>query len=114
MKLNYDLLNCTVEQLEQIMGLIENKINPKLYTSVQKWSTQWYNEPNHDELVMCAINEILQGYGVEAIEGEWQNGYWGNIVATYVNMGDTSIPTVILHRDNGYMVGCWGDLVENI
>jgi hypothetical protein len=33
------------------------------------------------------INKLLGGHGTEAIRGEWQNGYWCDIVACYVNFG---------------------------
>lgn len=58
------------------------------------------------------INEILRGYGTEAIRGEWQNGYWCDIVASYVNMGDTYLVTVIHARDKGFLVMSFGDFVE--
>lgn len=58
------------------------------------------------------INTILHGYGVEAIRGEWQNGYWCDIVASYVNMGDTYAITVINARDKGFLVMSVGDFVE--
>jgi hypothetical protein len=113
--LNYDRLSAEFsnEQAEQIHGLIENKINPKLYSSVQKWAKQWHNEPIKDELVMCAINEILNGYGVEVIEGdEWKDYYWQNIVCTYVNMRNSYLLTVIYDRDNGFIFSSIGDLIE--
>src|SRR5665648_480353 len=59
---------------------------------------------------MCAFNQILFGFGIESIEGEWQNGYWCNILLTYVNMGFSDLPTIIHHRDKGFIV----DSIENI
>ena len=62
-------------------------------------------------------NLILRAYGTEGIRGEWQNGYWCNIVAAYVNMGDT-YATTILHVRGGwneagkFHVSSWGDWVE--
>lgn len=51
-------------------------------------------------------------YGIEAIRGNWQNGYWGDIVCCYVNRGDTYIPTILYHRDRGFILSSWGDYVE--
>ena len=65
-----------------------------------------------------AINAIMDGHGVEAIRGEWQNGYWCDIVATYVNFGDTYDLTIVHVRGcvNGapgrFIVTSWGDWVE--
>lgn len=65
---------------------------------------------------MDRINALLKGYGVEAIRGEWQNGYWCDIVADYVNMGDTYNLTVLrIRQDSGgevFRVSSCGDWVE--
>ena len=45
-----------------------------------------------------AIDKLLGTYGTEAIRGDWQNGYWGDIVAAYCNAGDTYNVTVIQQR----------------
>ncbi len=64
-----------------------------------------------------AINDLLRAYGTEAIRGDWQNGYWCDIVACYVNMGDSYATTVIQVRDNygngsRFIVSTIGDFVE--
>ncbi len=65
-----------------------------------------------------AINKLLKGYGTEAIRGDWQNGYWGDIVACYVNMGDTYTTTVLHVRGDWsggksrFIVSSFGDWVE--
>jgi len=65
-----------------------------------------------------AINDMLGMHGVEAIRGEWQNGYWCDIVAAYCNTGDTYATTVIEVRgstrfDNSrFIVSSMGDFVE--
>lgn len=65
-----------------------------------------------------AIDKLLGTYGTEAIRGEWQNGYWCNIVAAYCNTGDTYNTTVIHVRGDSwnpagrFIVSSWGDWVE--
>ncbi len=72
--------------------------------------------PENDRLE--AINKLLGMYGTEAIRGEWQNGYWCNIVAVYCNTGDTYALTVIQVRgecrfnNSRFIVSSWGDWVE--
>lgn len=66
---------------------------------------------------MKAINEQLGGFGVEALRGNWQNGYWCDIVATYANVGDTYRTTVVHVRGEydgpgRFVVSSWGDFVE--
>lgn len=64
------------------------------------------------------IDKLLGNCGVEAIRGEWQNGYWCDIVAAYSNTGDTYALTVLQVRGEGswqrsrFIVTSWGDWVE--
>lgn len=64
------------------------------------------------------IDKLLGNFGVEAIRGEWQNGYWCDIVAAYSNTGDTYALTVVQVRGDWsgapsrFMVTSWGDWVE--
>jgi hypothetical protein len=74
------------------------------------------NIPENDRLE--AINSLLEMYGTEAIRGDWQNGYWCDIVAAYCNAGDTYCITVIQVRGESsfnssrFIVSSWGDWVE--
>lgn len=74
------------------------------------------NLPENDRLER--INELLGLHGTEAIRGDWQNGYWCDIVAAYCNTGDTYGTTVIQVRgeswyDNSrFIVSTMGDFVE--
>lgn len=62
------------------------------------------------DLKLAATNKLLEGHGIEAIRGEWQNGYC-DIRAVYVNMGDTYACTLIYDRAKGWQVTSWGDWV---
>lgn len=66
-----------------------------------------------------AIDKLLGTYGTEAVRGEWQNGYWCDIVAAYCNTGDTYALTVIHVRgasswdeQGRFIVSTLGDWVE--
>ena len=68
---------------------------------------------------MEAINSLLGMHGVEVIRGDWQNGYWCDIVATYANTGDSYDLTVLhvrgetRYEDAGrFIVSSMGDFVE--
>ncbi len=59
------------------------------------------------------VDVVIHGYGVEGIEGEWVNNYWGNTVGLYVNMGDTYNGTVIYDTiRQKFSVTTMGDWVE--
>jgi hypothetical protein len=65
-----------------------------------------------------AIDKLLGTHGTEAIRGDWQNGYWCDVVAAYCNAGDSYATTVIhargssSHSSGRFIVGCIGDFVE--
>ena len=62
---------------------------------------------------MAACNEILEGHGVEALRGEWLDNYHHDIQASYVNMGDCYVATIIRdHLHDEWLVTTVGDLVE--
>ena len=58
-----------------------------------------------------SIGKLLGTHGTEAIRGEWENGYWCDIVAAYCNTGDTYALTVLQDRERGFMVTSWGDWI---
>lgn len=72
--------------------------------------------PEHDRIE--AINRLLEMHGTEAIRGDWQNGYWCDIVAVYANSGDSYTPTVLQVRGDWsgarsrFIVSTVGDFVE--
>lgn len=73
---------------------------------------------NHktDEAVLQRANEIIGGYGVEAIPCErcGYRPYYMNFVAGYVNMGDTYSTTLLLdYVYNVFRIGSWGDFLED-
>lgn len=111
---NLDVLNIHAEQQELITKIHSGKLDPSTFTSCKRWIDQCYNRPSDDELRMCAFNEIMEGHGIEAHFGEWQNGYWCDVEFTYVNQGDSYAMTIIHHREKGWMVGSVGDLVEAV
>ena len=108
-----DSLQATPELIETINNILNGTLNPETFYTVKKWIAQGYNKPSSDELKMAAINEALGGYGIESVRtSKWQNGHWCDILCTYVNMGDSYIPTVIHHRKHGFMVASIGDVIE--
>lgn len=104
-------LGITKDIAEQIRDLIHGHKSPKDYDSVKDWTRQCYNMPSHPELVMCAINELIAGYGTEGISSESFSCY--KPVIEYVNMGDTYTSTIYYSYDTeNYYLGSYGDWVE--
>jgi hypothetical protein len=106
-------LQADAETIEIVNGILSGSIRPRNYSNVRDWMKKCYQEPNTDELKMCAINQVLTGYGIESVcTSKWKNGYWCDILCAYVNMGDSYISTVIHHRKHGFMVASIGDVIE--
>ena len=105
---NQDYKNLTYcfgkEKADLIIALVDYVKDPTEYESVSNWVRQCYNKLSRDEMIMEAINEILDGHGVE---GDAELEY------SYVNLGDTYKVTV-LHYDDSFIVGSWGSLAEEI
>ena len=74
------------------------------------------NAPWRDR--MERIGRMLGTYGTEAIRGEWQSGFWCDIVAKYCNTGDTYELTIIhvrgglLKQSGRFIISSMGDFVE--
>lgn len=70
---------------------------------------------SHDEVdgILSSADQAIEGYGVEAIEGDNADRYYRNIVALYVNTGDTYKGTVLYNATtNRFSVTTVGDFVE--
>ena len=110
---NFNSLQATPEQIQTVNYILNGTFDPENFQTVAFWVSICYNKPNSDELKLHAINEIIKGYGIESIRtSKWKNGHWCDILCTYVNMGDSYIPTVIHHRKHGFMVSSIGDVIE--
>ena len=110
---NLNDLEVTPEQIETVNYILNRTVDPGSFQSVKNWVSQCHNVPAYNELQMCAINEVLEGYGIESVRtSKWKNGYWCDILCSYVNMGDSYSPTVIQHRKHGSMVASIGDVIE--
>jgi len=98
------------DQAAAIIGLMNGSIDPEEYESVQRWIRQCYRKPRDVEMRMCAIDEVLETCGVEAIrrDGSWDN-YHGDIVATYCNTGEMHASTVLFDTRSGkFKIMCQG------
>jgi hypothetical protein len=99
-----DLLNINTNQAKELKNVVINKITPEKYISVVRWIDQCYNKPKLQELKLCAINQIIEGYGVDVV-------YESDIFIDYINMGDTYTNTV-LYFNGKYYISSWGDIYE--
>ena len=110
-----EFLNITDEQAQQINDLISGKLEPETFASVEKMIAQCFHRPNAIDMILTAINEIIDGHGIEAVtmEDAYIDHYYFDIVGLYINMGDTYNPTILFDtEDNEFTATTWGDFYE--
>ena len=91
-----------------IRGLMDGSIPPDAFSFVRDWERQCFHPPSDAENIMEAINEVLDGYGVEGVD---LSERWACF--DYVNMGDAYSATVCyVPSEDRFIVTTWGDLVE--
>ena len=95
--------------------IMDGRLDPESYSSVASWVSRCLNRPRDIELKMEALNQVLGGFGVEAIQpdGAYVDSFWRDTVALYVNNGDTYKPTVLYNTCKAnFRLTSWGDYVE--
>ena len=98
----------TEEKAKEIRELLQKKRKTTDYASVREWESKCYHRPSYCARLMCALNEIIGGYGLEIIT---KRG--GVPVFEFINMGDPYTATIILNlHKQSFHVACWGDIVE--
>lgn len=100
----------TTDRAKEARELLKGYRMSSAYKSVQNWTRQCYHAPSSIEQLLCALNEVLGGYGVEYIANKhipWKADY------AYINMGDTYAVTLLYkYATDSFLVGTWGDVVE--
>lgn len=93
----------------ELKKVMTGDIDPKEYSDVLDWLEQCHGLPKRVELVMCALNQIIEGHGVEAIFGD--RVHWPDL--EYVNMGDAYTTTLMYdHIDGNYLLTSYGNWIE--
>lgn len=96
-------LNIDLATAKVIRGLMVSSIDPESVDATEQWVRQCYHRPSDAELIMHAIDAMLENHGVEYINERY----------AYSNTGDSYAATIIYDNETGrYAVGSWGDLVE--
>lgn len=81
-----------------------------------RFAIQGANTFQKIDAALDRINELIHGYGVEAVRtrgSSWQR-YYGDIEFLHVNMGDTYTPTVIYDtKTKQWAITSIGDYLES-
>lgn len=83
---------------------------------IEKLANAMKNEGHDVDKILESFNQVMKGYGIESInsEYEWVSHYYQNIIALYVNRGDTYDTTILFDTaEQKFIVCSWGDWYEN-
>lgn len=98
-----------------IRGRVKPADHPGRFPRTAAWLSQCYHRPSSSEIKLAALDELLGTYGVEPIRvpGAWIDRYHGDIVASYLNIGDTYTITLLFdHETSRWKLTSWGDWYE--
>jgi hypothetical protein len=94
---------------KELRELIVGDVHPDNYKSVQDLVGQCWHGPTYSHMLLTAINEIIEGHGIEQIIPKDEDRHPSY---EYINMGDTYNATILLRSDGRLIVASWGDIVE--
>ena len=89
-----------IPEPKTVRGLMDGTIDPESFASVERWVSECYRRPSRVELALCAIDEVIAGFGVEGIPDE----DYSKPGVSYENRGDSYTPTII-HNGQRWMIG---------
>ena len=98
----------TPDQIRLIRGLIERKVSPidPCFPGTAAWYHACYHPPKLAELVLSAIDEVLNNFGIESAEINGRH-------YDYSNSGDSYVSTVF-QRNGVFWIDVLGDLAERL
>ena len=82
---------------------------------MESWLRRCYHEPRMEDQILAACNALLDAHGIEVLHGHrFWSPYFFDIEASFVNMGDMYVTTVIRdHRRGIWRIISVGQLVES-
>ena len=105
--------------LKDLTNIVKWVIKEQKEFDTIDWMVKVANRSNlkNEEIsnLLDIFNENLGGYGVEVLRSsDFRKSYWGDIIALYVNMGETYETTILYDIDNEeFIKTSWGDFIEN-
>lgn len=76
----------------------------------------WKPKDTQMDATMRYANKLMNGHGVEGLRDEnaWVDKYFYDIIAVYVNKGDTYDTTLLYDTEHDrYLITSWGDFYEH-
>jgi hypothetical protein len=115
-----DCMDCSLFEANLALLIMRGRVDPLSHTrrfpNTCKWVIACCNPPSKSEIKLSALDELLRTYGVEPINDEntFVDSYYGSIIASYLNVGETYMPTILLdHVHSRWRLTSWGDFYES-
>jgi len=103
------------ETIDSIYKVINGEVDLSQFKSVNHLRKQCYNPPNELNEKLEALNELIDGFGIESsrMENYYKDHYWSDCICLYVNQGDSYALTIIYDVVNDrFEFTSWGDWIE--
>ena len=95
---------------KELRKLIEGDgVYPTSYRSVTNLEGGCFNSPSYSHMLLTAINEIIEGHGIEQIIPKDEDRHPSY---DYINMGDCYNETILLRSDGRLIVSSVGAVAE--
>ena len=106
-------MNLSLETAKTLRGLARGEIRitgNAAFPVTNQWIADCYHKPRRIDLILSAMNEAAETYGVEAFN---TRGDQLHAIAEYLNTGDSYGTTLLFRHDTGtFRLTSWGDFVE--
>jgi len=106
-------MNCGLETATIARQLMKGEIRitgNTAFPATNQWISDCYNKPRRIDLILSALNETMNCFGVEAFRSG-PNAC--QAVAEYLNTGGTYTATILFRHDTGtFRLTSWGDFFE--
>lgn len=116
-----DAFRVTLFEANLALLIIRDRVKPENHPNrfprTNSWADGCHHYPSRREIKLEALDELLGTCGVEPIIDEriYIDRYHGNIVASYLNTGDTYAETLLFDNyENKWKLMSWGDFVESL
>ena len=107
-------LNLDRDTAKKVRGLIDGSLDPETIPETARWIDKCYHRPSEDELIMHAVDVLLENFGVGSLGETARSRYRFAPQYSYSNTGETYAPTVILDNETGrFLITDIGYLVES-
>jgi len=108
-------LNIDSATAKIVRGLMKGDVEPDTIPATKDWIDECFIRPFDDELIMHAIDAVLENFGIKSMGENLGSFYRFASQYSYSNPGDNYAGTVILDNETGRFIICgWADIAGKL